>query len=347
LAPPLHQAVGSDGTIHGRGSGLSGPRSRPALCSKYLDDQWSIGDWVRLVGAAPKKLVARLTDSVAVPELPPLCAECGAVAPALHYRSMPVVRPKKIQYGPHRSNVGDLWLPVDRGDKVPVVVLIHGGFWRTVYTKRLMNALAKDVARRGWAAWNIEYRRVGPLGGGGGWPNTLSDVAAAIDHLITLDRSLDPTNVVTCGHSAGGQLALWAAGRGGLPEGSPGADIAVAVRGAVSLSGVVDLEEADRIGLGADATARFLAGHWEEEKERYRCSSPMALLPLGVPQALIHAGNDRVVPSSMSEDYQIRATELGDSARYRLVDGISHRELIDPTKEGWTTAVSELAHLIG
>jgi acetyl esterase/lipase len=266
---------------------------------------------------------------------------------ALNYRSTPVVRPKTIQYGPHRSNVGDLWLPVDRGDKVPVVVLIHGGFWRAVYTKRLMNALAKDVVERGWAAWNIEYRRVGPLGGGGGWPNTLSDVAAAIDHLITLDRGVDPTNVVTCGHSAGGQLALWAAARGRLPEGSPGADIAVAVRGAVSLSGLVDLEEADRIGLGEDATARFLGGHWEEAKERYRCSSPMALLPFGVPQALIHAGNDRVVPPSMSEDYQIRATELGDSARYSHVDGIGHRDLIDPTKEGWTTAVSELARLIG
>lgn len=243
--------------------------------------------------------------------------------------------------------MADLWLPVVGASKVPVVVLIHGGFWRAVYTKRLMNALAKDVVERGWAAWNIEYRRVGSLGGGGGWPNTLTDVAAAVDHLITLDEGVDPMHVVTCGHSAGGQLALWAAARGRLPKGSPGSDIAVAVRGAVSLSGVVDLQEADRIGLGADATARFLGGHWEQETERYRCSSPMALLPLGVPQVLIHAGNDGVVPPSMSEKYHSRATELGDSAAYFLIDGIGHRELIDPTKASWETAVSEMAHLIG
>ena len=73
------------------------------------------------------------------------------------------------------------------------------------------------------------------------------------------------------------------------------------VRGAVSLAGVVDLKEADRLGLGSDATARFLGGHWEQQEERYRCSSPMDLLPIGVPQVLVHGTNDTVVPPSMSE----------------------------------------------
>lgn len=266
---------------------------------------------------------------------------------SLYYRFMTVAKRKTIQYGQHRSNVGDLWLPADRSNPVPVVVLIHGGFWRAVYTKRLMNGLAKDVVTRGWAAWNIEYRRVGPLGGGGGWPHTLSDVAAAIDHLVTLDEGLDVTNVVTCGHSAGGQLALWAAARSKLPEGSPGAEIALAVRGGVALSGVVDLEQADRLGLGADATASLLGGHFEEQKERYRCSSPAALLPLGVPQVLIHAGNDGVVPPSMSQEYQLRAAGLGEDARYLLIEGVGHRQLIDPNGPGWATAVSQLEQLLG
>jgi acetyl esterase/lipase len=251
-----------------------------------------------------------------------------------------------IRYGPHRSNVGDLWLPAEGGSRAPVVVLIHGGFWRAVYTKRLMNGLAKDLVKRGWAAWNIEYRRLGSFGGHGGWPQTLGDVAAAIDHIALIGGAVDPTRVVTCGHSAGGQLALWAAARGRLPAGSPGEDVAVTVRGAVSLAGVVDLEEADRLGLGSDATARFLGGHWEQRKERYRCASPMALLPIGVPQVLVHGTNDTVVPPSMCENYGIQATKRGDAARYFPVDGVSHREMIDPEGIGWATAVAELQHLI-
>jgi acetyl esterase/lipase len=228
-----------------------------------------------------------------------------------------------------------------------VVVLIHGGFWRSVYTKRLMNGLAKDVAARGWAAWNIEYRRVGFLGGGGGWPMTLIDVAAALDHLTVIEDEVDIGRVVTCGHSAGGQLALWAGARRRLPAVSPGAGGAVSIRGAVSLSGIVDLEEADRLALGAQAAARFIGGHCNEQPDRYRHASPRALLPLGVPQTLIHAGNDSVVPPSMSRDYQALATSKGDSARYLLVNGIGHRQLIDPKGPGWTTAVSELEHIIG
>jgi acetyl esterase/lipase len=258
-----------------------------------------------------------------------------------------VLRPRTIRYGPHHSNVGDLWLPDGGAKPAPVVVLIHGGFWRAVYTKRLMNGLAKDVVARGWAAWNIEYRRVGFLGGGGGWPNTLLDVAAALDHLAVIEDEVDVARVVTCGHSAGGQLALWAAARGRLPAASPGAGGAVTVRGAVSLSGIVDLEEADRLALGAEATAAFMGGHREAYPDRYRHASPRALLPLGVPQALMHAGNDSVVPPSMSRDYQDLATSLGDSARNLLVDGIGHRQLIDPKGRGWATAVSELERIIG
>jgi acetyl esterase/lipase len=258
-----------------------------------------------------------------------------------------VVRPRTIRYGPYHGNVGDLWLPAGGTGPLPVVVLIHGGFWRAVYTKRLMNWLAKDVVARGWAAWNIEYRRVGFLGGDGGWPNTLLDVAAALDHLAVIDDDVDLARVVTCGHSAGGQLALWAAARRRLPAASPGAGGTVTVRGAVSLSGVADLEEADRLGLGAQATARFMGGHWDEEPDRYRHASPRALLPLGVPQALIHAGNDSVVPPSMSREYQTLATSLGDDARSLLVDGIGHRQLINPKGRGWATAVSALERIIG
>ena len=219
-------------------------------------------------------------------------------------------------------------------------------FGVAVYTKRLMNGLAKAVVKKGWAAWNIEYRRVGLLGGGGGWPHTLNDVAAAIDHLAVIDH-VDPAHVVTCGHSAGGQLALWVAARGRLPAGAPGDDVVVAVRGAVSLAGVVDLKEADRLGLGADATARFLGGHWAQQEDRYVCSSPMALLPMEVPQ-VARTWHERQCRAALHERELSDPSDgaRADNARYLPVEGVGHREMIDPNGRGWATAVAELERLI-
>lgn len=250
----------------------------------------------------------------------------------------------RLTYGTHRSQVGDLWLPPQPGGKVPVVVLIHGGFWRAPYTKPLMTRLAKAVARNGWAAWNIEYRRVGVLGGGGGWPETFSDTAAAIDRLATVG-GLDLDRVVACGHSAGGHLGFWAAARGRLPAGSPGQPIGVQLRGAVSLAGVVDLEEADRLGLGGDSTAALLGGHRGQLPEIYAMASPAALLPLGVPQVLVHGTADNVVPPSMSARYAERAATAGDPVSYLPIDGVGHRDIIDPESPAWPATVAEIERL--
>jgi acetyl esterase/lipase len=208
-----------------------------------------------------------------------------------------------------------------------------------------MNKLASVVASRGWAAWNVEYRRVGIGGGGGGWPETFIDVSAAIDHLALVD-GIDRNRVVTCGHSAGGHLALWAAARHLLPMGSPGSEFTVTVHGAVSLAGVVDLREADRLGLGGDATSKFLKGHWEQQEATYRCASPADLLPLGVAQVLVHGLADSVVPPSMSQNYQVKAAGVGDRARYIPLEKVGHREMIEADGPGWRTAMSELEGLV-
>src|SRR5579872_2037469 len=109
------------------------------------------------------------------------------------------MRRTRIAYGPHHAQAGDLWVPSPAAGDLPLVVLIHGGFWRPQFTKSLMNRLARAVVDRGWAAWNVEYRRVGPLGGGGGWPQTFADIAAAVDHVATFS-GIDAGRVVTCGH---------------------------------------------------------------------------------------------------------------------------------------------------
>jgi|SRR5580693_8279350 acetyl esterase/lipase len=253
-----------------------------------------------------------------------------------HYRAG--VGPTRHRYGGHRSQVGDLWradggTAPDTGG-VPVVVLIHGGYWRSIFTRSLMNGLARAVAARGWAAWNIEYRRTGPFGGGGGWPTTFTDVGAALDHVTRLG-GVDPQRVITCGHSAGGCLALWAAARGRRAPEASGDTPAVRPLAAISLAGVVDLVRGAELELGGGAVTGFMGGSFEEHPDRYRSSSPAALLPLGIRQVLVHGLSDTVVPPSMSLDYQRAASEAGDDARYVPLEGVDHRGLIDPGGPAW------------
>ena len=162
-------------------------------------------------------------------------------------------------------------------------MLIHGGFWRARYHLRLEDQLVADLAGRGWAAWNLEYRRLG-WRSRGGWPATFEDVAAGIDLLGRLDESLDLARVIAIGHSAGGHLALWAAARRGLPAAAPGSDPRIRLAGAVSQAGVVDLREAARLGLSRRAAESLLGGSPIKLPARYDLASPIERLPLGVPQ---------------------------------------------------------------
>jgi len=188
------------------------------------------------------------------------------------------MRQRTHRYGDEPSQFGVL-----RGEG-PVAVLIHGGFWKAQYGLDLMDALADDLAGRGWAAWNIEYRR---LGNGGGVPETLDDVGAAIDLLADLD-GVDRSQVVAIGHSAGGHLAAWAATRE-HPR--------VPLTGVVAQAGVLDLERARELRLSNGVVDRFLGGHPTS------VASPTERLPLGVPTLLIHGGLDDVVPVEISERF--------------------------------------------
>ena len=134
------------------------------------------------------------------------------------------VRVERVRYGESPWQAGNLRVPPGVGP-FPVVVFIHGGFWRAGFNETLMTALAEDAVGRGVVPWNFDYRAVGHPGGG--YPGTLEDVAAALDHLTGLDAPLDLGDVIVVGHSAGGHLALWAASRPGLEPGDPGSDPAV------------------------------------------------------------------------------------------------------------------------
>jgi acetyl esterase/lipase len=214
-----------------------------------------------------------------------------------------------------------------------------------MYTKGLLNRLAGAIAGGGFAAWNVEYRRVGLFGGGGGWPNTLIDVAAAVDHLTEI-ADVDTARVVLCGHSAGGHLAVWAAARSRLPAGSPGAAPAVLPLGAISLAGAVDLEQAAALGLGNGAVASFMGGLPAIYPERYGSASPLRLLPIGVPQVLVHGLGDAVVPPAMSESYAARAAAAGDSALYVPIEQMGHRQVTDPAGAAWPIIAGHLEAML-
>src|SRR5947209_955853 len=223
-----------------------------------------------------------------------------------------------LPYGGAVRQFGELHLPEGSGP-YPTVILIHGGFWRAPFGYTLMTGLAEDLTNRGIAAWNIEYRRVGDPGGG--WPATLLDVAQAADYLPTIapQYALDLKRVVTVGHSAGGHLALWLAARPRIPKDSilasgntseneeNGAIRPLPITGAVSQAGVSDLEMGWRLNLGNGAVAELLGGSLPDVPERYAAASPAAMLPLGVPQVLIHGTEDDRVPFEMSQAYAAKA----------------------------------------
>ena len=244
--------------------------------------------------------------------------------------------PETIGYGPGPDQFLELTLPA--GDApAPVAVVLHGGFWRARYGVELARPLAADLAARGWAAVAVEYRRVG---GGGGWPTTLADVAVAVDSLPGLAAAgrLDLGDVTVIGHSAGGHLAAWLAGRGRVPAGAPGAAPRLAVTAAVLQAGVLDLGAAVPAQLGGGATVDFLGGTPEELPDRYAAADPVRLRPTGVPVLCVHGEGDSTVPLDQSERYAAAARAAGDEVEVAVVPG-DHMAVIDVAGEGWRRAL--------
>jgi acetyl esterase/lipase len=234
---------------------------------------------------------------------------------------------ERHHYGDKRSQLGELYLPAGDGP-FPVAVVIHGGFWRARYGRKLMRPLCADLVARGWAAWNLEYRRLGRLSGGG-WPTTFDDLGAGVDHLRVLTAPLDLTRVVTIGHSAGGHLAALAATRPGP---------SVVVTGVVAQAGVLDLERAWTWRLSAGVVGSLLGGGPEEVPDRYAAASPAARLPLGVPALLTHGGKDDTVPPAMSEQFHAAALAAGDECKLVVLPDEDHYGHLDPGNPLWKAA---------
>ncbi len=280
-----------------------------------------------------------LRRSVLVGACTSVLAGCVPTAPTPD-KAEGVPGARRISYGASPAQFGELHLPAGHGS-VPVVIVLHGGYWRAQFGLDLGTPLAVDLANHGVAAWNVEYRRLGSgSGGGGGWPATFDDVAAAVDAVAgpvqaTADGRLTLSDVRAVGHSAGGQLAVWAAGRALLPAGAPGAAPTVRLSRVVSQAGVLDLVGACRQSLGGGASEELLGGSASAQPERYAQASPLTLLPLRIPVTCVHGAADATVPISQSETYVAAATAAGDPATLVRLPGVDHFALIDPTTPAW------------
>lgn len=228
----------------------------------------------------------------------------------------------RLAYGSHPDNFGDLRLP-QTPEPWPLVVVVHGGFWRHQWTRDTSEAIAIDLARRGFASFNIEYRRVGM---GGGASTTPDDLDAVVRAAPTLGEF---THLAVLGHSAGGHLAALAAAR------NPGVDAVV------SLAGVLDLVEAVASGVGSGAADRFLEG------SDAALFSPLHLLPIATRFVLAHGEGDESVPASQSLGFADAAREHGVAVETIIDRHTGHFDLIDPHHPVWELVVEALGRALG
>ncbi|WP_030334656.1 alpha/beta hydrolase [Streptomyces sp. NRRL B-1381] len=301
----------------------------------------------------------------------------------------PAVAPDRTAaYGDHPDQVVDFYAPRDGRTGAPLVVLLHGGAWRSPYDRAHVSPLADFLARRGFAVANVEYRRgddiprqrdgaepgagsAGPVAGR--WPETFDDVAAALDAMPALaSRELpgaDVRRIVVSGHSAGGHLALWAAARHVLPEGSPWRLPAPpSLRGVVALAPIADFATAVGLGVCGGAVTQLLGGEAGSvlggdagavlggdagsalggdavAVERAAHADPGVLLPTGIATAIVHGVEDIVVPPAVSEAYVDAAARSGETVGLTLLGGVGHFPLIDPSADACAVVAEELAQL--
>ena len=271
---------------------------------------------------------------LAMVSLTPVSAAARMTWPDLTDRAHPKAS-ATIPYGDDPLQVGDLWLPRGKGP-FPVVVMVHGGCWQTsIADRRLMDWIADDLRKGGIAVWNIDYRGVDRRGGG--YPGTFTDVAKAADQLPVLARKypLSLTRVVAVGHSAGGHLALWLAGRGRLPvESLLRGPRPLKITHAISLGGLPDLQATAASpdnGCGTEVVARLVGNR----ADPYADTSVPRLLPLGVPQDLVNGREDHIIPFRLATDYVAKAKAAGDRVTLHVVPDTGHVELIAPETPAW------------
>ena len=262
----------------------------------------------------------------------------------------------RLHYGPGMLHFGDLRMPqMQAGQRAPVVMFVHGGWWKAAYGLEYGGHLCEALRKKGVATWSIEYRRVGDEGGG--WPGTFQDVAAGYEYLAELAKHfpLDLNRLVVSGHSAGGHLAFWLAGRHHVPAESPLArpSAGLGMRGVVALAGAVGLQ------MTIELSGWFTFAHDKQEvyalmggapaayRERYRAGDPAELLPFNVPQVLVQGTEDDQIPPGLPHRWAERAMRIGETVRVETIAGADHLDVVDPESRSWGKVEAEILRALG
>ena len=255
-----------------------------------------------------------------------------------------------IAYGNAPSQFAELFRPAGRGP-FPVVVLVHGGCWTIKYGGiTQMHNVAGALAARGIAVWNVEYRRVDEEGGG--YPGTYLDMNAALDKLGTeaVRYQLDTTRIVAMGHSAGGQLVQWIAGRTKIAATSPLFQARpLPVRTIISLGGLAYLRgEEDLIKTSCGRDTEQLAGVPSATRpDVYADTNAAELMPNGSRTVLITGALDTISPPQAAYRYAALAQAAGDSAQVIILPNASHYDEIAASSPAWKLILPVIEQALG
>ncbi|GAB2957406.1 alpha/beta hydrolase [Streptomyces pseudoechinosporeus] len=295
-------------------------------------------------------------DAARIAAEPDAVAARAAAEEQSAFSHPPVDPDTTAAYGDHPDQVIDFYAPRGGEESAPFVVVLHGGAWRAAYDRRHITPFVDFLARRGFAVANVEYRRGGAGSGegddgsvAGRWPDTFDDVAAALDALPGLVREAlpqaDARRTVITGHSAGGQLALWAAARHLLPADAPWrTERPAPLRGVVALAPIADFAVAEKLDVCAGAALQLLGGEGLFG-ERQPYADPALLLPTGIATTLVQGRTDIVVPQAVAESYADAAAKAGEVVGLTLLDGVGHFPLIDPAADACAVVAEEIAQL--
>ncbi len=226
-----------------------------------------------------------------------------------------------LSYGEHLDQVAD-FRQGQHGAQRPLILLVHGGFWKPEYDRAHAQAMSAALAQAGWSVLTLEYRRIP------GQPQaTLADMATALE---TLPGLVAPHNgqLLLVGHSAGGHLVLWAAATLGLPG----------LRGVVALAPAANLSLAHELNLGDGAVKRFLGS----APELYSPTlDPMHLPAPRAAVTIVQGLDDEVMPPAVAQSFGAAFPKT----RLVAVPGAGHFSLIDPQQAAWSSVLEALSEL--
>lgn len=226
-----------------------------------------------------------------------------------------------IHYGGDADQVADVRHGGAGARQRPLVLLVHGGFWRPQYDRAHTGPMGEAIAAAGWTVAAIEYRRVP------GQPDlTFADVRAALERVPGLIADHNG-QVLLLGHSAGGHLVLWLS----APP------VPAVLAGTLALAPAADLQLAQALDLGNGAAAAFLGADAAQRPD----ADPRRLPAPQVPVVIVQGEEDGIVPPAVPASY----AAAHPAVRLVRVPGAGHFALIDPQAAAWQATLDALRAL--